>query len=142
VRPRDFKPCLFTYKAFLPLNTIAVDTPRGHLQYSSDHIRCYCCDVSLFSLPAVQLLSVIAIAVVAIGGFGQRFSSIHLLEKCMCFSWTRQAFSGLRDLLCPKGDKKDYNPVFWRRTTFCGRHLFTPVTHFYRRKRRKNKLCG
>jgi hypothetical protein len=75
-------------------------------------MRCYCCDVSLFSLPAVQLLSVIAIAVVAIGGFAQPFSSIYLLERCMCYSWTRQAFSGRRDLLCPKGDKKGDNPVF------------------------------
>lgn len=112
MRPRDFKPCLPTYEAFLPLNTIAVDTPRGQLQFSSDHMRCYCCDVALFSLPAVQLLSVIAIAVVAIGGFGQRFSSFHLLERFMCYSWTRQAFSGLRDLLCPKGDKKGDDPVF------------------------------
>jgi len=106
VRPRDFKPCLPTYEAILPLNTIAVNTPRGQLQCSSDHMRCYCCDVSLFSLPVVQLLSVIAIAVVAIGGFGQRFSPIHLLDRCMCYSRTRQAFSGLRDLLSPKGDKR------------------------------------
>jgi hypothetical protein len=68
--------------------------------------------VALFSLLAVQLLSVIAIAVVAIGGFGQRFCSSHLLERFMCYSWTRQAFSGLRDLLCPKGDKKGDDPVF------------------------------
>ena len=112
VHLRDFKPCLPTYEAFLPLNTIAVDTPRGQLQCSSDHMRCYCCDVSLFSLPAVQLLSVIAIAVVAIVGFGKRFSSIHLLERCMRYSRTRQAFSGLRDLLCPKGDKNGDDPVF------------------------------
>lgn len=111
VSSRDFKPCLPTYEASLPLSTIAVDTPRGQLQCSSDHMRCYCCDVALFSLPEVQLLSVIAIAVVAIGGFGQRFSSIHLLERFMCYSWTRLTFSGLRDLLCPKGDKKRDDPV-------------------------------
>ena len=106
VRLRGFKPCLPTYEAFLPLNTIAVDTPRGQLQCSSDHMRCYRCDVSLFSLSAEQLLSVIAIVVAAIGGFGQRFSSTHLLEICMRYSRIRQAFSGLRDLLCPKGDKQ------------------------------------
>jgi len=51
VCPREFKPCLPTYEALLPLSTIIVDTPRGQLQCCSDHIRCYCCDVSLFSLP-------------------------------------------------------------------------------------------
>jgi hypothetical protein len=68
--------------------------------------------VSLFSLPAAQLLSVVAIAVVAIGGFGRRFSSIHLLERSLCYSWTRQVFSSLRDVLGPQGDKEGDDSVF------------------------------
>jgi hypothetical protein len=68
--------------------------------------------VSLFSLPAVPLLSIVAIAIVAIGGFGQRFSSIHLLERSLCYTSTRQVFSSLRDLLGPKGDKEGDDPVF------------------------------